>query len=83
MSFVPASTGSDSLSHRTEDFDGKNVVQDVHAVLDAMADFANRPRNCAWKGHTGRRIPIGGDRVVRRLRRVTGDVLLFDLCTLK
>jgi glucose-6-phosphate isomerase len=36
--------------------DGKNVVRDVHAVLDAMADFSNRLRNGAWKGHTGRRI---------------------------
>ena len=36
--------------------DGKNVVPDVHAVLDAMADFSNRLRNGAWKGHTGRRI---------------------------
>ena len=36
--------------------DGKNVVPDVHAVLDAMADFSNRVRSGAWKGHTGRRI---------------------------
>src|SRR6185503_15251760 len=36
--------------------DGKNVVPDVHAVLDAMADFANRVRSGAWKGHTGKRI---------------------------
>ncbi len=36
--------------------DGKNVVRDVHAVLDAMSDFSNRVRNGAWKGHTGRRI---------------------------
>jgi len=36
--------------------DGKNVVPDVHAVLDKMADFANRVRSGAWLGHTGRRI---------------------------
>ncbi|WP_374991445.1 glucose-6-phosphate isomerase [Bradyrhizobium sp. LHD-71] len=36
--------------------DGRNVVPDVHAVLDKMADFANRVRGGAWKGHTGRRI---------------------------
>src|SRR5437773_5587254 len=36
--------------------DGKNVVPDVHAVLDAMTDFANRVRDGAWKGNTGKRI---------------------------
>jgi glucose-6-phosphate isomerase len=36
--------------------DGKNVVPDVHEVLDRMADFANRIRSGAWKGHTGKRI---------------------------
>jgi glucose-6-phosphate isomerase len=36
--------------------DGKNVVPDVHAVLDKMADFCNRVRSGAWKGHTGKRI---------------------------
>jgi glucose-6-phosphate isomerase len=36
--------------------DGKNVVPEVHGVLDAMADFSNRVRTGAWKGHTGRRI---------------------------
>ena len=36
--------------------DGKNVVPDVHAVLDKMADFSNRVRNGAWLGHTGKRI---------------------------
>src|SRR5437764_7040726 len=36
--------------------DGKNVVPDVHAVLDAMADFSNRVRSGAWKGHTDKRI---------------------------
>ncbi|TAL07401.1 MAG: glucose-6-phosphate isomerase [Verrucomicrobia bacterium] len=36
--------------------DGKNVVPDVHAVLDRMTDFANRVRSGAWRGHTGKRI---------------------------
>ena len=36
--------------------DGKNVVPEVHAVLDAMSAFANRVRSGAWKGHTGKRI---------------------------
>jgi glucose-6-phosphate isomerase len=36
--------------------DGKNVVQDVHVALDAMADFSNRVRSGAWTGHTGKRI---------------------------
>jgi glucose-6-phosphate isomerase len=36
--------------------DGKNVVPEVHAVLDRMADFSNRVRDGRWKGHTGRHI---------------------------
>jgi len=36
--------------------DGENVVPPVHAVLDKMADFANRLRSGAWKGHTGKRV---------------------------
>jgi glucose-6-phosphate isomerase len=36
--------------------DGQNVVPEVHAVLDQMADFADRVRGGAWKGHTGKRI---------------------------
>jgi len=36
--------------------DGRNVVPDVHAVLDRMADFTNRVRSGAWKGHTGKPI---------------------------
>jgi glucose-6-phosphate isomerase len=36
--------------------DGENVVPGVHAVLDKMADFADRVRSGAWTGHTGRRI---------------------------
>src|SRR5499425_2446485 len=36
--------------------DGKDVVPEVYAVLDRMADFSNRIRSGAWKGHTGKRI---------------------------
>ena len=36
--------------------DGENVVPQVHAVLDKMAEFSNRLRSGAWKGHTGKRI---------------------------
>jgi glucose-6-phosphate isomerase len=46
--------------------DGENVVPEVHAVLDKMADFSNRVRSSAWRGYTGKRmrniinIGIGG-----------------------
>jgi glucose-6-phosphate isomerase len=46
--------------------DGENVVPAVHAVLDKMADFAERVRSGEWTGHTGKRmrnivnIGIGG-----------------------
>jgi len=36
--------------------DGRNVVPEVHVVLDKMAGFANRVRGGDWKGHTGKRI---------------------------
>ena len=36
--------------------DGKNVVPEVHAVLDKLASFANRIRSGEWKGFTGKRI---------------------------
>jgi glucose-6-phosphate isomerase len=36
--------------------DGADVVPQVHAVLDKMADFAKRVRSGDWKGYTGRRI---------------------------
>jgi glucose-6-phosphate isomerase len=38
------------------ELDGRNVVADVHAVLDRMTAFANRVRSGDWKGHTGKRI---------------------------
>src|SRR2546430_5151495 len=36
--------------------DGVDVVQQVHEVLDRMADFANRVRSGEWKGYTGKPI---------------------------
>jgi len=36
--------------------DGRNVVPDVHAVLDRMTGFAQRVRSGEWTGHTGKRI---------------------------
>jgi glucose-6-phosphate isomerase len=36
--------------------DGQNVVPGVHEVLDRMAEFSDRVRSGAWKGHTGKRI---------------------------
>ena len=36
--------------------DGRNVVPEVHAVLDRMANFSNRVRSGEWKGHTGKQI---------------------------
>ena len=36
--------------------DGKNVVPQVHAVLDKMEAFAKQVRRGEWKGQTGKRI---------------------------
>jgi glucose-6-phosphate isomerase len=36
--------------------DGRDVVPEVHAVLDKMTDFAERLRSGAWKGYTGKRL---------------------------
>jgi glucose-6-phosphate isomerase len=36
--------------------DGKNVVPEVHSVLEKMAGVSERVRSGAWKGHTGKRI---------------------------
>ncbi|GAA2594572.1 glucose-6-phosphate isomerase [Actinomadura fulvescens] len=36
--------------------DGQDVVADVHAVLDKMADFAGRVRSGEWTGFTGKPI---------------------------
>ena len=40
----------------TVSVDGKNVVPEVHDVLNRMADFSNRVRTAQWRGHTGKRI---------------------------
>ena len=46
--------------------DGENVVPEVHAVLDKMANFSNRVRSGEWKGASGKpmrniiNIGIGG-----------------------
>ena len=46
--------------------DGADVVPEVHAVLDRMAEFSSQIRSGQWRGHTGRRmrniisIGIGG-----------------------
>src|SRR5450756_614140 len=36
--------------------DGQDVVPQVHAVLDKMADFSTRVRSGEWKGYTGKPI---------------------------
>ena len=36
--------------------DEKNVVPEVHGVLDKMEAFSTRVRSGAWKGFTGKRI---------------------------
>jgi glucose-6-phosphate isomerase len=36
--------------------DAENVVDQVHAVLDATTGFANRVRSGGWTGHTGKRL---------------------------
>ena len=36
--------------------DGRDVVPDVHEVIDRMSGFATRVRDGEWKGHTGKRI---------------------------
>jgi len=38
------------------ELDGRDVVADVHSVLDRMTAFAGRVRSGEWKGHTGKRI---------------------------
>jgi glucose-6-phosphate isomerase len=41
---------------RTIMVDGRDVVPDVHEMLDRMSAFSDRVREGAWKGHTGRPI---------------------------
>lgn len=40
----------------TVEFEGQNVVPDVHAVLDRMTDFTNRISSGQWLGHSGKQI---------------------------
>ena len=55
--------------------DGEDVVPQVHAVLDRMADFAGRIRCGAWKGHTGKPIRNVDQHRHRRLGPGPGDGL--------
>jgi glucose-6-phosphate isomerase len=36
--------------------DGRDVVKDVHEILDRMAEFSDRVRSGEWTGHTGKAI---------------------------
>ncbi|NOY49357.1 MAG: glucose-6-phosphate isomerase [Chlorobi bacterium] len=36
--------------------DGKNIVPDIHSVLDKMSAFADKIRNGKWKGYSGKPI---------------------------
>jgi glucose-6-phosphate isomerase len=36
--------------------DGRDVVPEVHAILEKMASFSNKIRSGEWKGETGKRI---------------------------
>jgi glucose-6-phosphate isomerase len=36
--------------------DGKDVIPEVHAVLEKMANFSTKIRSGGWKGHTGKPI---------------------------
>lgn len=38
------------------EFDGENVVEDVHEVLDRMESFCGRVASGEWVGHTGKKI---------------------------
>jgi glucose-6-phosphate isomerase len=68
--------------------DGRDVVPDVHEVLDRMAAFCRRIRDGGWKGHTGRpirnvvNIGIGGSDLgpvmaARALRHYADRRLVF------
>ena len=56
--------------------DGRDVVSDVHEVLDRMGDFTDRLRSGEWRGATGERITtvvnigIGGSDL--------GPVMVYD-----
>jgi hypothetical protein len=48
--------------------DGEDVLPQVHSVLDRMADFSNRVRGDAWRGHTGSIKERGGTHATRNDR---------------
>jgi glucose-6-phosphate isomerase len=54
--------------------DGKNVVPEVHAVLDKMAGFCDAVRSGQWKGHTGKpiRAVVSTDSLILRYRKMKG-----------
>jgi hypothetical protein len=71
--------------------DGKNVVPEVHAVLDRMADFSNRVRSGEWKGahrkthsechqHRNRRIRPWSGHGVRGAQALLGTLDGPSLC---
>jgi len=43
-------------SNRPIEVDGKDVMPEVHAVLDRMSAFSRKVRSGEWTGYTGRRI---------------------------
>ena len=55
--------------------DGKNVVPDVHAVLDRMAAFADRVRSGEWKGPYRQAHPQRHQHRHRRIRSRSGHGL--------
>ena len=68
--------------------DGKDVVPEVHEVLDRMSTFANAVRSGAWTGHSGRRIRniinigiggsyLGPEMAYRALRQYADPGLVF------
>lgn len=68
--------------------DGRNVVPQVHAVLERMSHFCNRVRSGEWTGSTGKRIRnvvnigIGGSHLgpmlaVEALRHYADPALIF------
>jgi glucose-6-phosphate isomerase len=68
--------------------DGRDVVADVHEVLDRMAGFAQELRSGAWTGHTGKRIRnvvnigiggsyLGPEMVYRALRPFSDRSMTF------
>jgi glucose-6-phosphate isomerase len=65
---------------------GRNVVPDVHAVLERMADFSVRVRSGTWKGQTGKRIRnvvnigIGGSDLDARSDRRRDRPALSSVC---